>query len=523
MILSVLIDGLGLKIAKGDGAAVIGDITDDSRRVGTLGPSAMFVARPGSKADGKKFIEDALERGARVILAADPPLASLPPGITWLIPESGTIDNLLVGRLAERFFGNPSQKLRLVGVTGTNGKTTITFVIQHLLAKVGIKCGIIGTVVIDDGDQRIPADLTTPGCIDISRYLAAMVSNGCKAAVMEVSSHALHQGRASVLSFDAAVFTNLTGDHLDYHGNMENYAAAKAILFDGLSQTAHAVVNADDPWAARMVRDCKARLIGCSLNGVPKNAGMAGRALNVGCAATMLQMDAGVSKVRFTGPWGVTDVDLPLVGAHNVMNVLQAAVAANCLSPLAATFQSSLSQCPAPPGRLEPVRLLDTVRRPAVFVDYAHTHDALENVLKAVRPLVNNGGRLRVLFGCGGDRDRTKRPKMAEVACRLADSVVITSDNPRTEQPGAIIQEILEGVPRSTRPNWPASSGSSDDKVRVEPDRAAAIELIIKTAGENDVIVLAGKGHEDYQIIGTTKRHFDDREEAAKALSAWQS
>ena len=523
MILSVLIDGLGLKIAKGDGSAVVGDITDDSRRVGALGPSGMFIARPGSKANGSKFIEDAIARGARVILAAEPPPASLVAGVTWLVPGDGVnIDNTLVGRLAERFFGNPTKKLRLIGITGTNGKTTITFVIQHLLAKVGIKCGVIGTVVIDDGNTREPADLTTPGCIDISRYLAAMVANGCKAAVMEVSSHALHQGRANALSFDVAVFTNLTGDHLDYHGTMENYAAAKAILFEGLSVNAHAILNTDDVWAPRMAKDCNARIIGCSLNAVPKGAaGATGKPLAQGCAATVLRLDAGVSRVRFTGPWGVSEIDLPLVGAHNVMNVLQAAAAANCLSPIAATIQTSLAQCPAPPGRLEPVRLLDTVARPAVFVDYAHTHDALENVLNAVRPLVKNGGKLSVLFGCGGDRDRTKRPKMAAVACKLADKVVVTSDNPRTEQPNAIITEVLTGVPESMRPNWPATTGTPGDKVRVEPDRAAAIALIVATAGANDVIVLAGKGHEDYQIIGTTKRHFDDREEAAKALTTW--
>ncbi len=361
---------------------------------------------------------------------------------------------------------------------------------------------MIGTVFTDVGDPSgpEPAELTTPGAIDVQRLLARMVDHGCDAVVMEVSSHALHQGRTAGLDFAAGVFTNLTGDHLDYHGTMEAYADAKAILFDGLSAQACAIVNGDDPVAGRMVRDTAAHVLRTHV--CPPRQQREGHET---ARAEIGSMTASGSDVAFVGPWGSFDVLLPLVGRHNVSNALQAlAVAAVMTHASGKALREALSQCPSVPGRLERVTASGETPAPNVLVDYAHTHDALRNVLEALRPLVS--GRLIVLVGCGGDRDKTKRPKMARVAADLADRVVITSDNPRTEDPDAIIADMLEGV------------SGHETRVDVIADRAAAIASAINVAEPQDTVLLAGKGHEDYQIVGTTKRHFDDREHAAAAL-----
>jgi UDP-N-acetylmuramoyl-L-alanyl-D-glutamate--2,6-diaminopimelate ligase len=528
MQLSQLIDGFGFRVT-GHANVEIADLTDDSR---TVTPGSLFIARGGHKADGRKFIADAVSKGAvAVLIEQSGGTPSLPANVTVLTAEK--VDHALTSRLAERFFGEPGKKLKLIAITGTKGKTTIAFVIQHLLGAAGLKTGMIGTVLIDDGATRTPAELTTPGGVEFSRTLAAMVKNGCRAAVAEVSSHALHQGRLGGLEFAVGVFTNLTGDHLDYHGTMENYADAKAILFEGLLPGATAVINSDDVWAERMVRKCRAGVLRCTLEG--KNAEVVGHVLKLG---------ADSSIVDFIIPGvGDLEVKLPLVGKHNVMNVLQAVAATTAVAPLKqAKLREALEKCPAPPGRLEPVRVPGVNGgMPTVLVDYAHTHDALEKVLTAVRPSVK--GKLVVVFGCGGDRDRTKRPKMAAVCCRMADRVIITSDNPRTEDPMFILGQVLTGVPERLRPKMleavpvselPAGAGEEilagiGDRaasggggggleVMVHPDRAEAIRLAVLSAAGNDTIVIAGKGHEDYQIIGTTKRHFDDREEAGKAL-----
>jgi UDP-N-acetylmuramoyl-L-alanyl-D-glutamate--2,6-diaminopimelate ligase len=572
MLLAKLIDGLGLKHAAGTVAlnlVDITDVTDDSRRV-TLG--ALFIARGGTKTSGQAYIADALKRGAAAIVtdAAPAPEAACTGGqaasgtTVWL--HGTNINNALVGELAERFFDRPARQLKLIGVTGTKGKTTTAFLIQHILKRLGIPCGLIGTVCIDDGAQRRTAELTTPGAADFSRHLAAMVKNGCRAAVAEVSSQALHQGRTAALRFDVAVFTNLTGDHLDYHGDMDNYGAAKAILFEGLAPQSLAIINEDDLYAARMRRGCRARILGCRLtpaSGVPAGwAQTLTSSADSACQCHPLELKASYTRACFDGPWGSFEASYPLVGRHNAINTLQAVAAAHAVAgnSRGADFAAALQDFPGVPGRLERVLpdASDTRRTtgegtggtsgggPAVLVDYAHTHDSLEKVLEALRPLVAPQGKLVVVFGCGGDRDRTKRPKMAAVACRLADRVFITSDNPRTEDPQAIIREVVAGVPagigvqdnkprasasgsatpegtaplrsRVVRPEGTVPSSPVARQVIVEPDRATAIVQAVTGAGAHDVVLLAGKGHEDYQIIGTTKRHFDDREHAAAAL-----
>ena len=517
--------------AKG-GEIFITHLTDDSRKVGA---GSLFIARSGPGDDGSRYLAHALNQKAAAIVF--PRSVLLEEALSTQAKEQGCaflhaarVDQALAGRLAERFFGYPGKALRLVGITGTKGKTTVAFLTQQLLNAAGMKAGMIGTVCIDDGASVMPAQLTTPGAIEFSQYLASMVKNGCMAAVAEVSSHALHQGRIGALCPQVGVFTNLTGDHLDYHGSMEEYARAKAILFEKLSQESFAVVNMDDPYVWTMLEHCQAKVITCSLESEKAQA-----------YAQILHLGSDKTQVRLCGPWGELEVGLPMIGRHNVMNVLQAVAAAHCLSDIElTTLREALEEMSPPPGRLEPVHAPAGMSAeeggmflPTVLVDYAHTHDALEKTLQTLKPICK--GQFICVFGCGGDRDRTKRPKMAAVAHQWANVVVLTSDNPRTEDPDQILHEVLAGFPSDTVIAHVKNIGeeqvfqaisattASGVKVFVHPDRRTAIRLAIALAGPADMVLLAGKGHENYQIIGTMKRHFDDREEAAEALSMKQA
>jgi UDP-N-acetylmuramoyl-L-alanyl-D-glutamate--2,6-diaminopimelate ligase len=326
--------------------------------------------------------------------------------------------------------------------------------------------------------------------VDLARIMATMRDNGCRAVAMEISSHALHQGRVNAVAVAGAAFTNLTGDHLDYHGTMEDYAAAKARLFELVGEEGVAVVNADDPAWERMVRDCKGRIMRF---GFGENADYQARDIAV---------TANGSKFILHSPDGQAETELSLIGRHNIANALTAAALVGEVFDLSVhQIAARLKDATGAPGRLQPVKCGQPF---AVLVDYAHTDDALKNVLTSLRPLTR--GKLRVLFGCGGDRDRTKRPRMANVAARYADAIYVTSDNPRTEDPQSILDEILTGFPTDAMPTL------------VEPDRRAAIERIISDSSGGDVVLLAGKGHENYQIVGTTKHPFDDAREARRVL-----
>ncbi|MBI1375477.1 MAG: UDP-N-acetylmuramoyl-L-alanyl-D-glutamate--2,6-diaminopimelate ligase [Phycisphaera sp.] len=502
-----LITGLPVRLDRGGRHRLrITGIVDDSRRVT---PGALFVARHGTRSDGRRFIEDAVSRGAAVVLTDTPPAIHL-NGTALLLAD----DPVAVGyEIAKRFHADPAASLTLVAITGTNGKTTTAYMVRHLLASVGRRSGLIGTVEVDTGDGNpTPASLTTPGRLDTLEMLAAMVRHGCDTCVMETSSHALHQGRVAGLDFAAAVFTNLTGDHMDYHGDMDAYADAKAILFDGLRADATAIVNGDDPRHARMLRDTDARVIRFGFN-LAEPLGLdtppVGRPLKL----TLHEATARYTDCTFAGPWEQARVRLPLIGRHNVSNMAGALGVMHALGVDVGSLRDAIASCPAVPGRLEMATpstraLGDNEVLPfTVLVDYAHTDDALRNVLEALRPITP--GRLRVLFGCGGDRDAGKRPRMAAVACDLADDIVITSDNPRNEDPQAILRDIIAGVPDAKR-----------DQTHVEADRAEAIRRIINDAQPGDVVLIAGKGHEDYQIIGTEKRDFDDRLQARAAMDA---
>lgn len=458
-------------------------IHEDSRRVI---PGTLFIARAGTKVDGAQFVADAAARGAVAILAQSRIDGCDLPQIT--IKDTAAA----VPILAQAFYEFPTRQVKTIGVTGTNGKTTTSYLIRHLLAKAGRRCGMIGTVQIDDGRKTVEAAMTTPGPVDLANLLATMRDNGCWTCAMEVSSHALHQKRTGGIEFAAAAFTNLTGDHLDYHKTMDAYADAKAILFEGLDDQAVAVVNADDKYASRMVRDTPARIIRF---GFGKKADYQARDIAI---------TAQGSHFVLVTPDGQANVQMQLIGKHNIENALTAAAVVGETFGLSVhQIAAGLKDAQGAPGRLQAVRSGQPF---AVLVDYAHTDDAMENVLSALRPLAR--GKLRVLFGCGGDRDRTKRPRMARTAMKFADVAYITSDNPRTENPQAIINEILAGIP-----------ADKSTSAAVEPDRRRAIELALSEAQAGDIVLLAGKGHENYQIIGTEKRHFDDVEEAQRVLS----
>ena len=492
-----LMDGLPIWLhSPVDNLPDIADITEDSREVK---PGSLFVARQGELHDGCAYITDARERGAVAVLIDQDSVNTISSDDQQAIPIL-VAENLndIIPILADRFFDQPSRTFKLVGITGTNGKTTTTFLLAELLNLAGMRTGRLGTIDIHDGCDSQPTPLTTLPAIELTRHLAHMRDVGCDAVVMEVSSHALEQGRVAALDFDVALFTNLSGDHLDYHQTMTAYADAKAVLFDSLVDTAAAIVNVDDDYANRMMRDCKAKVIGCSLNAVAEDA----------CRATVIDDNKLHPLVKFDGPWGSFESRLQLAGRHNCMNLLQAVATAFELGVPIATIAAAIATCSPPPGRLQSVSDMEQDDI-SVFVDYAHTDAALENVLQAARPLVDADSQLWVVFGCGGDRDRRKRPRMAAVACANADRIVITSDNPRTEVAEQIVADVETGVP----------SADLSRCVSIV-DRAAAIDHAVASAQQGDVIVIAGKGHEDYQIIGRETVHFDDSEVAADALAA---
>jgi UDP-N-acetylmuramoyl-L-alanyl-D-glutamate--2,6-diaminopimelate ligase len=459
----------------------ISGVCEDSRQVL---PGHVFVARAGAKTDGRCYVLDAVGRGAVAVVAQEPMEGCAVPVI--IVKDVAAA----VSQLAQTFYGRPSRSVKVLGITGTNGKTTTTFLIHHILEKAGIRCGLIGTVTTNDGNRSQEASMTTPGGVELARLLASMRDNGMAACAMEASSHALDQRRTAGVRFAAGAFTNLTWEHLDYHKDMERYAAAKARLFESLDRSAVALVNGDDQWSSRMIEKCAARVVRW------------GFGADCHYRAEQVRIDAEGSHFVLATPHGSVAVNMQLIGRHNIANALTAlAVVGETWSMAPDEMARSLADAKGAPGRLEPVRMGQPF---GVFVDYAHTDDGLKNVLLALRPLTS--GKLRVVFGCGGDRDRAKRPKMAKVAESLADTIYVTSDNPRTEQPGAIIGEILTGLAR-VKP------------VMVEADRRRAIRQAIGDARPGDVVLLAGKGHENYQIVGTEKRHFDDVEEARAALA----
>jgi UDP-N-acetylmuramoyl-L-alanyl-D-glutamate--2,6-diaminopimelate ligase len=463
-------------------------VSSDSR---TLAPGSLFVVVPGTKDDGARYASDAVARGAvALVVPGDAPreLETLGVPVVRVEDPRGAL-----AALASEFHGRPSETTTLVGITGTNGKTTTAHLVRAALEHAGRgPCALLGTIGYEWPGTSVAAKNTTPGAAELQEMLAAARAAGCRSASMEVSSHALDQRRTERLRFAGAVFTNLTGDHLDYHKTMEAYAEAKARIFAGLAQDAVAAVNAEDPYAPTMLRDCRARVLRFGLD-APSSPDVTAR--NVRMSAE------GVAFTLVT-PSGLAEVESPLIGRYNVMNLLGAAAVATGLGARPAEAAAGLSSVRGVRGRLEAVEAGQPF---TIVVDYAHTDDAVQNVLRNLRSVVT--GRIITVIGCGGDRDRTKRPRMGRAAAELSDLAWFTSDNPRSEDPERIILDMLAGV-----------HGARN--VRVEPDRAYAIARAVHEARVGDCVAILGKGHEDYQIFADRTVHFDDREAAAAAVRA---
>jgi len=498
MRLSELLAGLA-PVGDGEGADVeIEGITVDSRRVR---PGDLFVALSGQRTDGARYVGEAVRRGARAVVTRAQDEMAEAVGV----PVVRTAEpRRLLGMAAARLAGDPSAAFTLVGVTGTNGKTTTTYLLEAIWQAAGLRPGVLGTIAYRFGGTSRPAPLTTPEAHELQGLLAAMRAAGTSHVAIEVSSHALAQERVAGCRFDAAVFTNLTRDHLDFHGDLESYYAAKARLFlEHLPASGKpdpvAVVNLEDAAGERLAAALRSRCVT-----VGRRPGAVVRSLEVetGLGGTRGVLDLAGRRLPFRSP---------LVGAPHVENILGAAATAWALGTAPEAIQAGLAEVCAPPGRLEQIAGPGFT----VVVDYAHTPDALARALDVLRPLT--AGAVIAVFGCGGDRDRGKRPLMGEAAARRSDLVVLTSDNPRTEDPTRILADIEAGV-RAAGMQPLAAARAGDRGYLVEPDRTTAIVRAVETARPGDVVLVAGKGHEDYQIVGTEKRHLDDREEVRRAL-----
>ena len=456
----------------------------DSRKVARGG---LFVAMKGTQVDGHSFIPKALELGAVAVLCEDLP-EKCPENVTFV---QVTSTEEAVGPVATQFYGNPSTRLKLVGVTGTNGKTTIATLLYNMFRKFGHKCGLLSTVCNYIEDEAIPASHTTPDAIELNRLLAKMVEKGCEYAFMECSSHAIAQQRIGGLQFAGGLFTNLTRDHLDYHGTFENYRDAKKKFFDDLPKKAFAIVNADDKNGAFMVQNTKATVKTYSSQ---RMADFRARILECHFEGMYLEIDGHEVGVQF-------------IGKFNVSNLLCVYGAAVMLGKQPGEILVAMSTLHSVSGRLDPVRSPEGF---TAIVDYAHTPDALENVLNAIHEVLDGkGGKIITVCGAGGNRDKGKRPLMAQEAVRQSDRVVITSDNPRFEDPQAIIDDMLAGLDQKQL-----------KKVVSIVDRKEAIRAACMMAEKGDVVLVAGKGHEDYQEIQGVKHHFDDKEVLREVFKA---
>jgi UDP-N-acetylmuramoyl-L-alanyl-D-glutamate--2,6-diaminopimelate ligase len=466
---------------------LIRGLVHDSRKAG---PGALFVAIKGHKQDGHDHAERAVKAGAAAVLTERPLPLAAPQAV---VPSVAKI----LSPLAARFHGHPSRGMTVAGVTGTNGKTTVTYMLESIFRRAGRRCGVVGTINYRWEGREEKAPNTTPLALDLQELLRRMRDDGVTHAAMEVSSHALALGRADDVAFSVAVFTNLTRDHLDFHRDMNDYFAAKARLFDLLAAAEGtkfrcAIINQDDPWSEKLISRVKTKVLTYGLKGSPA------------VSAEAVSLSADGTSFTLAAPEGRAAVRMRPVGAHNVSNALAAAGAALAVGATLEAVREGLESLPGVPGRLERV----AASRPLpfdVFVDYAHTDDALKNVLDTLRPLAKN--KLIAVFGCGGDRDRTKRPLMGEVAAKKADRVIVTSDNPRSEEPAKITLDIEVGLRRTGFRNY-----------EIVLDRAAAIEKALGEASAGDVILIAGKGHETYQIFADRTVDFDDRIAARHVL-----
>lgn len=479
--LSKILPGIHSPLVSDVKDVTIAGVAHDSRRVK---PGCVFVAIHGHQRDGADFVKDALDRGA-VAIVSQQKLRTSRPVVQYIVPDA----RRALAALANSFHGRPSRRLRVIGVTGTNGKTTTTYLLRSILETAGYRCGLLGTICYDTGRRVLSASITTPESVDVQEFLAEMVAEGVEYVVMEVSSHALCMRRADFVQFAVGIFTNLSPEHMDYHGSVSAYREAKARLFRGLGPAASAVINADDESGSYMESATFANVVRYGLGGDVDVTARINESSLDGIHMTMQCAD------------GEMDVHLPLIGTHNVYNALASATAAMALGPGMEVVRDGLQSASAVPGRLETVPCERDCR---VLVDYAHTDHALRTVLGSLREITQK--RIIVVFGAGGDRDRAKRPRMGRVVEVGADMAWVTSDNPRSEEPMAIIEEVLSGVKNRRR-------------MHVQPDRQAAIAEALQAADPGDLVLIAGKGHERIQRFRDTVVPFDDREAARQALS----
>lgn len=474
---------------RGNTQTAIRGISYDSRKVRD---GFAFVCVEGFKTDGHNFVASALSNGAAAIVAQKP--VEVPEGVPLILVRDS---RKTLAQMAVAFAGFPSRRLTMVGITGTNGKTTTTYLIEKIFKEAGFKTGLIGTIMNKISDKILPVTNTTPESLDLQMLLKEMVDAGVSHVVMEVSSHALELDRVAGVEFDTAIFTNLTQDHLDFHDTMENYLQAKTKLFadidkyHGKTRQKYCIINADDPGSGSIMEAAAGKVL---TYGIENNCDV--RAFNISLQANGVAFEV-------SSPQGDLSLNLHLSGMFNVYNAL-AAVAAGLAQEIDPdTVKEALESVKGVPGRLEKV---DEGEEFSVLVDYAHTPDGLENIIQAARAFAR--GRVITVFGCGGDRDQTKRPIMGEISARLSDYSVLTSDNPRTEEPLFILSQIEEGVRKAV----------DRTKYSVIPDRREAIAYSIRMAQPGDVILIAGKGHETYQIVQDKVLHFDDREVASEIL-----
>lgn len=476
-------------------------------------PGFLFVAVEGLKVSGRTFIDEAINRGAVAVATTDAREVKK----TWVTAVQTQMPRRFLAQVANRFYDFPARKLSLIGVTGTNGKTSTCYLLRSICRRLGFEPGFIGTVEYWDGCEKRPADQTTPESLDLVQMLSRMVEANVPVCISEVSSHAIELDRVFDIDFRVAVFTNLTQDHLDFHRTMDNYRRTKMKLFESLTPAAWAVTNFDDQTGLMIPHITKAKVLAYGANEDPELFLARERNVSTYIQGEVLKSDAwgldclvhlhsqgkGISKSSTS----TFPVRLRLVGRHNLMNLLAAFGVARAMGWDLAGVVAGIEGLERVPGRLE---RMDTGQLGFnVFVDYAHTPDALKQVLLTGREFTT--GRVIVVFGCGGDRDRTKRPLMGKIAAQLADIIIITSDNPRTEQPLAIIEEILQGIEKDIRDN--------PNRCVVQEDRQTAIRQALLLARASDTVIIAGKGHEDYQILGSQKKHFDDREIAKMIIA----
>ncbi|HRF86541.1 MAG TPA: UDP-N-acetylmuramoyl-L-alanyl-D-glutamate--2,6-diaminopimelate ligase [Alloprevotella sp.] len=482
MKLSEILKNVCFTEARGNLEKDITGVSIDSRKVR---PGDLFVAVKGTLTDGHEYISKAIEKGAAAVLVSGPVSAEAPEGVTFVrVADTEAV----AGEAATAFFGRPTERLRLVGVTGTNGKTTVATLLYHLFRALGYKCGLCSTVCNYIDGEALPTDHTTPDLVTLNELLARMVAAGCEYVFMECSSHAIHQKRIGGLRFAGGIFTNLTRDHLDYHKTFDNYRDAKKAFFDLLPRDAFAVTNADDRNGGVMVQNTQAQVRTYSTRTA---ADFKGRILEESIEGMLLDMDGREVSVRF-------------VGRFNVSNLLAVYGAAVMLGGDRDEVLRVLSTLHPVNGRFEAIRSPKGV---SAIIDYAHTPDALENVLTAIAEVTKGKGKVITVCGAGGNRDKGKRPLMAREAANRSDRVIITSDNPRFEDPQAIIDDMLAGLDEEQR-----------TKVISIVDRREAIRAAVMMAASGDVILVAGKGHEPYQEIKGEKTHFDDHEEVRAAF-----